>query len=91
MRKVEKYVSMGKERRNLINLSMKASLLLCIGYQYYAMNIHKKVKTTKDILVVCEFKNVFLEELPGFPPQRKFDFEIELIPVHESFLKSLIV
>jgi len=55
------------------------------------MNIHKKVKTTKDILVVCEFKNVFLEELPGIPPQRKFDFEIELIPVHESFLKSLIV
>lgn len=27
-----------------------------------------------------EFKDVFLEELPGLPPKRKFNFSIEVIP-----------
>jgi len=30
--------------------------------------------------VVCEFPNVFLEELPGLPPDREVEFAIELIP-----------
>ena len=33
-----------------------------------------------NIPVVCEFPDVFLEELPGLPPQREIDFKIELIP-----------
>ena len=28
--------------------------------------------------VVCEFGDVFLDELPGLPPQRDVDFIIEL-------------
>jgi len=30
--------------------------------------------------VVCEFPDVFLEELPGLPPDREVEFAIELIP-----------
>ena len=30
--------------------------------------------------VVCEYKDVFLEELPGLPPHRDVDFYIELHP-----------
>ena len=30
--------------------------------------------------VVCEYENVFLDELPGFPSQRVVDFDIELHP-----------
>ena len=30
--------------------------------------------------MVCEFKDVFLDELPGLPPQRDVDFFIELHP-----------
>ena len=30
--------------------------------------------------VVCEFKDVFPDELPGLPPQRDVDFIIELHP-----------
>ena len=30
--------------------------------------------------VVCEFKDVFTDELPGLPPQRNVDFFIELHP-----------
>ena len=32
------------------------------------------------IPVVCEFLDVFLEELPGLPPDRDVEFAIELIP-----------
>ena len=30
--------------------------------------------------MVCEFPNVFLEELPGLPPDRDVEFKIELVP-----------
>ena len=32
------------------------------------------------ILVVCEFLDVFPEELPGLPPDREVEFSIELEP-----------
>jgi hypothetical protein len=32
------------------------------------------------ILVVCEFLDVFPDELPGLPPDRDVEFGIELIP-----------
>ena len=32
------------------------------------------------ILVVCEFPDVFPEELPGMPPDREVEFVIELLP-----------
>jgi hypothetical protein len=34
----------------------------------------------KDIPVVCEFPDIFLENLPGFPPERDVEFVIELKP-----------
>jgi len=33
----------------------------------------------EDIPIVCEFKDVFPEELLGLPSQRKINFEIDLI------------
>ena len=30
--------------------------------------------------VVCEYKDVFPDELPGLPPPRDIDFRIELHP-----------
>ena len=30
--------------------------------------------------VVCKFPDVFPEELPGLPPDREIEFEIELLP-----------
>jgi hypothetical protein len=30
--------------------------------------------------VVCEFSNVFPDELPGLPPDRDVEFKIELVP-----------
>jgi hypothetical protein len=34
----------------------------------------------KDIPIVCEYPNVFLDDLPGMPPDRDIEFIIELQP-----------
>jgi len=33
-----------------------------------------------EIPIVCEFPDVFLEDLPGLPPDRDIEFKIDLIP-----------
>ena len=35
--------------------------------------------TLLDILVVCEFLDIFLDELPGLPPNRDVEFKTELL------------
>nr|GFA40946.1 putative reverse transcriptase domain-containing protein [Tanacetum cinerariifolium] len=37
-------------------------------------------KQLENILVVREFPDVFPEELPGLPPVRQVEFQIDLIP-----------
>ena len=39
-----------------------------------------KVTVLDDIPVVCEYPDVFPEELPGMPPDREVEFIIELMP-----------
>ena len=39
-----------------------------------------EVISIHQILVVCEFPNVFPDELPGLPSDRDIEFGIELIP-----------
>jgi hypothetical protein len=38
------------------------------------------VQEIQDISVVCEFPDVFSEDLPGLPPERDVEFVIELKP-----------
>jgi hypothetical protein len=40
----------------------------------------KKADSLKTIKVVSEFPDVFPEDLPGMPPERKVEFAIELLP-----------
>jgi hypothetical protein len=40
----------------------------------------KEVDSLETIKVVSEFPDVFLEDLPGMPPERKVEFAIELLP-----------
>ncbi|KAI3762252.1 hypothetical protein L1987_52677 [Smallanthus sonchifolius] len=49
---------------------------------YLAYSIDSKVKTKelKDVPVVCDFLDVFPEELPGIPPEREVEFRIDLVP-----------
>ena len=39
---------------------------------------HLEAKALEEILVVCEYPDVFPEELPGMPPDRDVEFVIEL-------------
>jgi hypothetical protein len=41
---------------------------------------HLEVKPLENIKVVCEYPDVFPEELPGMPPDRDIQFSIELLP-----------
>jgi hypothetical protein len=48
----------------------------------------EEVNPPKAIKVVSEFQDVFLEDLPGMPPERKVEFAIELIPVSHPDLRD---
>src|SRR5688500_9445982 len=41
---------------------------------------HLEEKPLENIKVVCEYPDVFPEELPGMPPYRDIEFSIELLP-----------
>ena len=41
---------------------------------------HLEEKPLENIKVVCEYLDVFPEELPGMPPDRDIEFSIELLP-----------
>jgi hypothetical protein len=47
----------------------------------------EEIKPSEVINVVSEFPDVFPEELPGMPPERKVEFSIELIPGTASISK----
>nr|GEV54050.1 hypothetical protein [Tanacetum cinerariifolium] len=38
-----------------------------------------KEKRMEDVPVICDFPEVFLEELPGLPPSRQVEFRIDLV------------
>jgi hypothetical protein len=48
---------------------------------YHQVTAHiEEIKPSEAINVVSELPDVFPEELPGMPPERKVEFSIELIP-----------
>ena len=68
---------------NSIMTAMKASKMLWKSYQgylAYAIDVRDSGSRLEDIPVVREFPNVFVEDLPGIPPDRDIDFQIELAP-----------
>jgi hypothetical protein len=44
-------------------------------------------KSLEHIRIVCEYSNVFLEELPGMPLERDIEFSIEILPGTAPILK----
>ena len=47
--------------------------------QLYALEAYTSLELEK-VPVVCEYPDVFLEELPCMPPDREVEFVIELAP-----------
>lgn len=44
------------------------------------IDVKKEMKPITEVLVVCDFRKVFQNELPGLPPERQVEFRIHLIP-----------
>ena len=61
--------------------AMRASKMLLKSYQgylAYAIEVRDSGSRLEDIPIVREFSDVFPEDLPGIPPNREINFQIEL-------------
>nr|GEU99921.1 putative reverse transcriptase domain-containing protein [Tanacetum cinerariifolium] len=52
----------------------------CHVFLTHVTKSKSKVKRTEYVPVIHDFPKVFLEELPGLPPQRQVEFQIDLVP-----------
>ncbi|GKA55399.1 putative reverse transcriptase domain-containing protein [Tanacetum coccineum] len=71
--------------------ALKARTLLSHGCEGFLATIHdttSDVSSIHDQPIVSEFQDVFPEELPGIPPIRDVEFNIELIPGAEPISKA---
>ncbi|XP_075074819.1 uncharacterized protein LOC142162372 [Nicotiana tabacum] len=62
---------------------LKAKKMITKGCLYHLVRVTDttaKVASIHSVPVVNEFPNVFLDELPGIPPDRDIDFGIDLVP-----------
>ncbi|XP_071728753.1 uncharacterized protein [Rutidosis leptorrhynchoides] len=75
---------------NLISC-MKAQKYLRKGYQAilaHVKEIETEEKRIQDVPIVREFPNIFPEELPGLPPYRSVEFQIDLVPGAVPIVRS---
>ena len=52
----------------------------CEAYLAYVIDTVKARPSVSDIPTVSDFPDVFLEELPGLPPQREIEVAIDVVP-----------
>ncbi|XP_071739480.1 uncharacterized protein [Rutidosis leptorrhynchoides] len=60
----------------------------CESFLAYVVDCKKEKKAIADIPVVSEFTEVFPDELPGLPPVREVEYNIELVPGATPVAKS---
>ena len=73
--------------RKILSLSMMSVMMVgkmlrksYPGYLAYVVEVRDDDMRLEYIPVVREFPDVFLDDLPGLPPNREIDFQIELAP-----------
>nr|GEU36341.1 putative reverse transcriptase domain-containing protein [Tanacetum cinerariifolium] len=75
---------------------IKARKYIERGSQLFIAQVTKKEPVNKqlqDVPVICNFPEVFPDDLPGLPPPQQVKFKIELIPSaedHEEHLKTIL-
>ncbi|KAL5554939.1 hypothetical protein UlMin_037175 [Ulmus minor] len=78
------FVGDSRKQPKAVISSMRAKKLLasgCMGYLATVINKSVEAKgNVEDVPIVRDFVDVFPEELPGLPPDREIQFEIELLP-----------
>ncbi|KAL8155199.1 hypothetical protein AgCh_000543 [Apium graveolens] len=79
----EKVIFKGQRQERLFLTIVQAKKLLrkgCKSFLAYVVDSERESLSMKDIPVVNEFPDVFPDELPGLPPDRQIEFEINLAP-----------
>ena len=71
----------GRKLKHDLILAIKASRLVESGCEAFIAFIteDKQPQGVEDIPIVCEFLNVFAEEILGLPPIKEVEFTIELL------------
>ncbi|XP_076948325.1 uncharacterized protein LOC143620537 [Bidens hawaiensis] len=84
-----------KESSGLNVISMiKAEGLLrrgCGAYLAYVVNATADMEEMKDVPIVCDYPEVFPDDLSGLPPEREIEFQIDLVPGAHPSRKCLTV
>ena len=63
--------------------ALEANRLLHKGCKAFLAHVIDKSKhevIIESVSVVCEFFNIFPDDLPSLPPDREIEFEIKLLP-----------
>ena len=60
----------------------------CEAFLSFILNSKKEQVNLKNIPVIREFTDVFLEELPGVPPEREVDLSIEVVQGTTPILRT---
>ena len=70
---------------------MEVNQCLRQGCRLYVVEVvnERKGPSLDQYPVLLEYQDVFLNELPGLPPERELDFTIELKPGAEPICKTL--
>ncbi|KAJ9553505.1 hypothetical protein OSB04_017550 [Centaurea solstitialis] len=82
-KRLPKFCTLAKARKHV--LQGGSSYLVYVADS----RIEARKKTVADVLVVCEFPDVFPEDLPGVPPERQVEFRIDLVPGAAPVVKTL--
>jgi hypothetical protein len=81
---LSKYDRVIKCAKKAIRLTKKDGttvvFVAAVQADHASMPSQMKVTALEEILVVQEYPDAFLEELPGMPPDRDIEFLIELLP-----------
>ena len=51
----------------------------CEAYLAYVIDTKKAEPSLSDIPTICDYPDMFPEELPGLPPQREIEFGIDVV------------
>ena len=73
-------ISCGDRTITLVNHQGKQVACQPQGSKPKPMVCNMEAKTLEEVPVVCEYPDVFPEELPGMPPDRDIEFIIDLLP-----------
>ena len=68
--------------QNLISAITARKMLRrgCQGYLAVVRDVQADKGSVDRAPVVCEFQDIFSEELPGLPPEREIQFCIDVVP-----------